>query len=291
MGGATGGLYAAGEEVPKEVPKGYRNAIEWDGQASARGISVTQDRVWVRYAYGLGVTRNYVQVMRWVRAAAAQNDSDGQDALGVLSVHGWGVPRSHMGALRRFRRAREVGGAGRLPGLHYAAGSGVKRNYRLAFAWAELSTEPPDPARYGAQIAKARALHLTTAQFEADDRFIRRWRVGQDLKWRAGCPQCPPAGSPARNRSIAPSASGSSSSGAWPRPGTVSDSRSGFSRRIRSSISGLRISDSSPRITSMARARSCANTGHRSAGTAGADRIASPIIGSKSSTGTPETSI
>ncbi len=89
-------------------------------------------------------------------------------------------------------------------------------------ARARLVAVPPRPAL-------PRILERHKKKHLHGDERIGRWirlRIPQDRN-------------PARNRSIAASSCGSSSNGAWPRPGTVSDCRCGFSRRIRSSIFGL----------------------------------------------------
>ena len=69
---------------------------------------------------------------------------------------------------------------------------------------------------------------------------------------------------PAAGRSP-PSASGSSSVGAWPTLGTVTASQAGqLGRHLRADVAALRGRDSSPRTSSDGMPASAANAGHRS---------------------------
>ena len=101
------------------------------------------------YAYGLGVTIDYVQAANWWRKAAEQGLADAQHNLGVCYEDGVGVTKNYTQAVYWYRKAAEQGMAEAQQNLgnSYYNGNGVTKDYTQAIYWWCKSAEQGDAQR------------------------------------------------------------------------------------------------------------------------------------------------
>ena len=108
-------------------------------KAAAQGYALAQYNLGLKYALGLGVTRNYAEAAKWYRKAAEQGDADAQSALGSMYLLGRSVARNYVCAYMWISLAAAQGNSTAAKGVEIVekkmTSADVSRAQRLAAAW------------------------------------------------------------------------------------------------------------------------------------------------------------
>jgi TPR repeat protein len=111
-----------------------------------QGDAQAQTQLGKALAQGEGVPRDYKQAARWYGQAASNGNSEAEAMLGELYQAGQGVPHDMTNALKWFTKAAEAGSTAAQYdlGFIYERGQGVRKDEKLAAHWYQLAAEGGD---------------------------------------------------------------------------------------------------------------------------------------------------
>ncbi|MDP7011830.1 MAG: hypothetical protein QF685_10650 [Verrucomicrobiota bacterium] len=169
-----------GEYIIKGEVKGVKpeKGMEWINKAAENGYALAQTNVGVWYINGDSVEQNIPEAKKWLLKAASQNFPRAQFYLGQYYIEGReeGKPNFNE-ALKWYRLAARQGEARALfaLGMMHMDGMGVKKSFKEAYKWLEISKHYGMPG-----VEKT----LTECAKELSQGEIRR-AVGEAEQFRA----------------------------------------------------------------------------------------------------------
>ena len=124
----------------------------WHREADEEGDPKAQYRLGVRYASGMGVSRDENEAVKWFRKSADQGDAEAQYHLALMYPEGRSMPKNEKTAADLFLKAAENGVA--------------EAQYRLAFEYAEGKSIPNDDEAAVLWLRKAAEQEHAEAHFK-----------------------------------------------------------------------------------------------------------------------------
>ncbi|KAG0010506.1 hypothetical protein BGZ80_001431 [Entomortierella chlamydospora] len=135
------------------VSRNYVNAILWFLKAASQGDTIAQNEIGVLYFSGMGLPSNASAAMQWFQKAACQEETVSQGNPEILQENSRGY-LNHCQSLimKRQFEAMKIGIAAAQTniGIMYTRGSGVPKDYSIAFKWYLKA------ANFGSSIAQSR---------------------------------------------------------------------------------------------------------------------------------------
>ncbi|KAF9171925.1 hypothetical protein BGX20_006675 [Mortierella sp. AD010] len=120
------------------VSRDYVNAILWFLKAASQGDTIAQNEIGVLYFSGMGLPNNASVAMQWFQKAACQEETVLQGNPEILQENSRGyLNRCHSLIVKRQFEAMKIGIAAAQTniGIMYTRGSGVPKDYSIAFKW------------------------------------------------------------------------------------------------------------------------------------------------------------
>jgi len=148
------GIWAVlGEQTDSPYKSAASSNTDWNSlsfdevkRRAEANDTAAQIALGVRYANGLGTTKDDAEAVKWFRMVADQGDAVAQSNLGVMYAIGRGIPKDDAEAVKWYRKAAEQGNAiaqGNL-GWMYANGCGIAKDCSEAVNWLTKSADQGD---------------------------------------------------------------------------------------------------------------------------------------------------